>query len=437
MIRAILAGLAAILLSVPALAEVKVQQVTSPRGLHAWLVEEHALPFTALEIRFRGGTSLDRPGKRGETRLMAALIEEGAGDLDAQAFAEAREALAAEFSFDAWDDALSVSARFLTENRDASVALLKSALTRTRFDQEAVDRVRAQVVSIIQSDEKDPNAIAGRVFDELAFGDHPYGSSRNGTVESVTALTREDMFDAQDRVMARDRVYVSAVGDITAAELGALMDDLLGELPEIGGLIPPRAELLLPPGVSVIDYASPQSVVVFGQEGIRRDDPDFFAAFVLNHILGGQGFASRLMEEVREKRGLTYGIGTYLAPMDLAETWQGSFASANEKVAEAIGVVRTEWARIAAEGVSDAELQAAKTYLTGSYPLRFDGNGPIADILVGMQLDGLPVDYLVNRNSYVEAVTAEDIKRVAGRLLNADDLRFVVVGQPQGLDQGD
>lgn len=437
MIRAILAGLAAILLSVPALAEVKVQQVTSPRGLHAWLVEEHALPFTALEIRFRGGTSLDRPGKRGETRLMAALIEEGAGDLDAQAFAEAREALAAEFSFDAWDDALSVSARFLTENRDASVALLKSALTRTRFDQEAVDRVRAQVVSIIQSEEKDPKAIAGSVFDELAFGDHPYGSSRNGTVESVSALTREDMFDAQDRVMARDRVYVSAVGDITAEELGLLMDDLLGELPEIGGLIPPRAELRLPPGVSVIDYASPQSVVVFGQEGIRRDDADFFAAFVLNHILGGQGFASRLMEEVREKRGLTYGIGTYLAPMDLAETWQGSFASANEKVAEAIGVVRTEWARIAAEGVSEAELQAAKTYLTGSYPLRFDGNGPIADILVGMQLDGLPVDYLVNRNSYVEAVTAEDIKRVAGRLLNADALRFVVVGQPQGLDQGD
>ncbi|MCT8330866.1 M16 family metallopeptidase [Albidovulum sediminis] len=437
MIRAILAGLAVVLLAVPALAEVKVQQVTSPRGLHAWLVEEHALPFTALEIRFRGGTSLDRPGKRGETRLMAALIEEGAGDLDAQAFAEAREALAAEFSFDAWDDALSVSARFLTENRDASVKLLKSALTRTRFDQDAVDRVRAQVVSIIQSEDKDPDAIAGRVFDELAFGDHPYGSSRNGTVESVSALTREDMFDAQDRVMARDRVYVSAVGDITAAELGALMDDLLGELPEIGGLIPPRAELLLPPGVSVVGYDSPQSVVVFGQEGIRRDDPDFFAAFVLNHILGGQGFASRLMEEVREKRGLTYGIGTYLAPMDLAETWQGSFASANEKVAEAIGVVRTEWARIAAEGVSDAELQAAKTYLTGSYPLRFDGNGPIADILVGMQLDGLPVDYLVNRNSYVEAVTAEDIKRVAGGLLNADDLRFVVVGQPQGLDQGD
>ena len=158
---------------------------------------------------------------------------------------------------------------------------------------------------------------------------------------------------------------------------------------------------------------------------------------VLNQIIGGQGFASRLMEEVREKRGLTYGIGTYLAPMDLAETWQGSFASANEKVAEAVAVVRAEWARIAAEGASDAEIAAAKTYLTGSYPLRFDGNGPIATILVGMQLDGLPVDYLVNRNSYVEAVTAEDIKRVASRLMDGGKLRFVVVGQPKGLEPDD
>ncbi|MCV2867601.1 insulinase family protein [Defluviimonas sp. WL0002] len=434
MIRAVFAGLVAILLAGPVVADVQVQQVRSPGGFHAWLVEEHALPFTALEIRFRGGTSLDRPGKRGETRLMAALIEEGAGELDAQGFAEAREALAAEFNFDAWDDALSVSARFLTENRDPSVALLKSALTQTRFDQDALDRVRGQVLSVIQRDEKDPNRIASQTFDHLAFGDHPYGSSRNGTVESVMALTREDMFEAQDRVMARDRVVVSAVGDITAAELGALLDTLLGGLPEMGGLIPQTADYQLEPGISLVDYASPQSVVVFGHEGITRDDPDFFAAYVLNHIIGGQSFASRLMDEVREKRGLTYGIGTYLVPMDLAQTWQGSFASANEKVAEAIAVVRDQWSLIEAEGVSAAELDAAKTYLTGAYPLRFDGNGPIADILVGMQLDGLPVDYLVKRNSYVEAVTLEDIKRVAARLMDAGALRFVVVGQPQGLE---
>ena len=201
--------------------------------------------------------------------------------------------------------------------------------------------------------------------------------------------------------------------------------------------MPPAAEYNLSGGVSVIDYASPQSVVVFGHEGIKRDDPDFFAAYILNQILGGAGFGARLMEEVREKRGLTYGINTYLVPMDLAETWQGGFASANEKVAEAIEVVRAEWARAAAEGVTEEELEAAKTYLTGSYPLRFDGNGRIADILVGMQLEGLPTSYVNDRNSYVEAVTLDDIKRVAARLMKPEDLRFVVVGRPEGLTATD
>jgi len=433
MIRALLAGAIALSLAHSALAEVRVQQVTSPGGIAAWLVEEHGLPFTAIEIRFRGGTSLDRAGKEGEVRLMAALLDEGAGDLDAQGFAESAEALAAEFSFNAFADTVSVSARMLSENRDRAVGLLKSALTRTRFDQDALDRVRGQVLSSIQSDRKNPDRIAGATFDRLAFGAHPYGRSRKGTPESVSALTREDMFEAQDNTLAKDRLFVSAVGDIDAKALGDLLDRLLGELPEIGAPIPDRATFGLTGGVTVVDFASPQSVVVFGQEGIRRDDPDFFPAFVLNHILGGAGFASRLMEEVRERRGLTYGINTFLAPMDLGEVWQGSFASANEKVAAAVEVVRAEWAQVAAEGVKPEELAAAKTYLTGAYPLRFDGNGPIADILVGMQLDGLPVDYLKKRNAYVEAVTLEDVKRVASRLMKPASLRFVVVGQPRGL----
>lgn len=433
MIRALLALVTALILALPAHAEVRVQQVTSPGGIKAWLVEEHGLPFTSIEIRFRGGTSLDRPGKEGEVRLMAALLEEGADDLDAQGFAEASEALAANFGFNAFADTVSVSAQFLTENRDQSVDLLKSALTRTRFEQDALDRVRGQVLSIIRSDQSDPDRIAGATFDQMAFGGHPYGRSRNGNTQSVAALTREDMFEAQDNTMAKDRLFVSAVGDIDAKALGQMLDHLLGDLPEIGAPIPDRAAFGLTGGVTLVDFDTPQSVVVFGQQGIRRDDRDFFPAFVLNQILGGRGFASRLMDEVREKRGLTYGISTVLAPMDLAETWQGSFASANEKVAEAVEVVRAEWARAAAEGVTAEELAAAKTYLTGSYPLRFDGNGRIADILVGMQLDGLPVEYLERRNAYVEAVTLDDVKRVAARVMQPDGLRFVVVGRPQGL----
>ena len=436
MIRTLFAGFLSLWLALPALANVKIEEITSPGGIKAWLVEEHSIPFTALEIRFKGGTSLDAPGKRGATLLMSALLEEGAGALDSQGFAEAREALAADISFDAFDDGVSVSARFLTENRPEALALLKLALTDPRFDQDAIDRVRAQVASIIQSDAKDPGDISGRTFDELAFGDHPYGSSRNGTIDSIGTLTRDDLFAAKAGSMARDRLYVSAVGDITAEDLGALIDDLLGGLPATGAPFPPHVDVALRGGVTLVDFASPQSVVTFGQAGIKRDDPDFFAAYLLNQALGGSGFAARLMEEVREKRGLTYGVSSYLVPMDLAETWQGSFASANEKVAEAIAVIRAEWAKAATEGLTVAELDAAKTYLTGSYPLRFDGNERIANILVGMQSEDLPTSYVTDRNAYIEAVTIEDIKRVAARLMKPEDLRFVVVGRPVGLEAG-
>lgn len=436
MIRALLAACVAALVALP-VGAVDIKEVTSPGGIRAWLVEEHSILFTAIELRFEGGTSLDAPGKRGATLLMMALLEEGSGDLDSQRFAEARERLAASFEFDAYDDAATVSAKMLTENRDEAIALLKQALTEPHFDDASITRVKGQVASIIRSDETDPNAIASRAFDRLAFGDHPYGSSRFGTLDSLAALTRDDLVAAKEAVLARDRLFVSAVGDITAEEFGVLLDELLGGLPAKGASLPPKATLGLTGGVTVVDWDSPQSVVMFGQAGIERDDPDFFAAYVLNHILGGSGFAARLMDEVREKRGLTYGISTWLALMDLAETWQGSFASANEKVAEAIEVVRAEWTKAAAKGVSEAELAAAKTYLTGSYPMRFDGNGPIANILVGMQSERLPIAYVNERNAYIEAVTLDDIRRVAKRLMSPDALRSVVVGKPVGLAAAD
>ncbi|SLN63353.1 Peptidase M16 inactive domain protein [Pseudoruegeria aquimaris] len=435
MIRSALAAATLLALpALPALAAVEIQEVKSEGGFTAWLVEEHTIPFVALELRFKGGANLDPEGKRGAINLMTGLLEEGAGDLDARGFAEAREALAASYDFDVYDDTLTISAQFLTENRAEAVALLRKALVETRFDQDAIDRVRAQVVSIIQSDEKDPNAIAARTFDALAFGDHPYATPRDGTLESIAALTREDMFEARDRVIAKDRVYVGAVGDITPEQLSELMDALLSDLPETGAPPVPDAEYALEGGVTVVPFPSPQSVVIFGHEGIKRDDEDFFAAYVMNQILGAGGFSSRLMEEVREKRGLTYGISTFLVPMDHAETVQGQVASSNETVAEAIEVIRAEWRRMAEEGVTEEELRDAKTYLTGAYPLRFDGNGTIANIIVGMQTQGLPIDYIATRNDKVEAVTREDVARVAKRLLDADALHFVVVGQPEGLE---
>ncbi|GKY86786.1 M16 family metallopeptidase [Sinisalibacter aestuarii] len=429
------ATLILILLSaLPARAEIDIQEVTSPGGLTAWLVEEPSIPFVALELRFRGGASLDAPGKRGAINLMTALIEEGAGDLDARAFAEARDALAASFRFDVGDDTLSVSTRFLTENSDAAVALLHSALTEPRFDPDAIERVRAQVLANLKSRATDPNALASSAFDALAYGDHPYGSYLGGTPESVAALTRDDIVEAFGRSIARDRVMISAVGDITADQLGTLLDTLLADLPQTGAALPDPVPFGAAGGITVVPFGSPQSVAQFGQPGISVDDPDFFAAYILNTILGGSGFNSRLMEEVREKRGLTYGIRTYLVDSDYSESIVGVVSSVNPAMAQTIEVVRAEWARIAEEGITEDELNAAKTYLTGAYPLRFDGNGPIARILVSMQLDGYPTSYVKTRNARIEAVTLDEVNRVAARLFDPAALRFVVVGEPEGVE---
>jgi len=433
-LAALVAGLWLVLaFALPARAEIDIQEVTSPGGIKAWLVEDHAIPFMTLEVRFRGGASLDAEEKRGATYLMSALLEEGTEDLDARAFARELEAIAASFDYDASDDAVSVSARFLTETRDVAVDLLRRSLTEPAFSEDAIERVRAQVLSGIASDQTDPNSLASQAFERLAFPGHPYGGPVEGTAETVSALTRDDLVAAWRGALARDRIHVAAVGDITAEDLATMLDTLFGALPETGAPMAGPAPYALEPGITVVPFDVPQSVALFGHRGLERQDPDFLAAFVLNSIIGGSGFEARLMQEVREKRGLTYGIGSFLVPKDHAALYMGQFSTANDRVAEAIDVVKAEWAR-AAEGVTAEELAEIKTYLTGSYPLRFDGNARIANILVGMQVDDMPKDYVVTRNDQVEALTLEQINALAARLFQPEALSFVVVGQPEGLD---
>ncbi len=430
--RAIL-GLGFVVLAAPAWAEATIQEVISPGGIKAWLVEEHGIPFTALSIRFQGGTSLDAADKRGATNLMTALIEEGAGEMDAQGFAAARDGLAAEFRFSSDIDGVSVRARFLTDNRDASIDLLRQALNAPRFDDDAVERVRGQVLANLRSESKDPGAMAGQALSARMFPGHVYGLPTDGTIDSVTALTRGDIVAAHKNALARDRMTVAASGDITAEQLGILLDELLGALPASGPALPERAQIAAQQGLAVQDFPGPQAVVVFAAPGIRFDDPDYFAAVVMNEVLGGDRFGSRLMDELREKRGLTYGVGTSLAVYDQAELISGSFATGVDTAAEAVKVLREEWARMATSGITDPELEAAKRYLTGSYPLRFDGNGAIAGIMVGMQTLGLTPDYPKTRNAKVEAVTAQDVARVAARLMDPAKLFVMVVGQGTGL----
>jgi len=384
---------------------------------------------------FSGGAALDPPDKRGAAFMMTGLLEEGAGDLDSQAFAAKLEALSASFSFDVGDDTLSISVRVLTENRAEALALLKTALMQPRFDPDAVERVRQQVLSILASDAQDPTDTAQRVWAEQAFGDHAYGTAYQGTESSIAELTRADLLAAHQNLLVRDTLSVSAVGDITAEDLGPILDNLVGDLPAGSALETAPMKLDIPAGLTVVDIPTPQSVAFFGHKGIDRAHPDFFAAFILNTILGGRGIESRLTAEVREKRGLTYGISTVLISKDQANVMLGQVASANDRIGAAIEVIRDEWSKLARDGVTAEELQAAQTYLTGAYPLRFDGNSQIAQILVGMQRQGLALDYINTRNTKIAAVTLSEINHVAAQLLKPEALNFVVVGQPTGLKQ--
>ena len=409
-----------------------IQEVTSDGGITAWLVEEHSIPIVSINVIFRGGASIEPEDKHGATYMMTGLLEEGAGQYDATGFLEATETLAARFSFDASRDAVSIGATVLKENLAPSMELLRSALIEPRFDDVALERVREQINSIIRRAETNPRSLAGNRFRRIAFGDHPYARDIEGTLESVAALTAQDMREVHQGALTHDRIVVGVVGDITPNELTDLLDAVFGALPQSQSEIVPQTAMQSAGGIDVIDFPSPQSVAIFGQAGIMRDDPDYMAAYVMNHILG-TGFTSRLNQEIREERGLTYGVGSFLTPYNRAALYMGSIASSNDNIAEAIDLIRLEWAKMAESGVTQEELEAAQRYLTGSYPLRFDSNGAIASILAGLQFANLPIDYVETRNDAVNAITVEDINQVAARLMQPDRLQFVIVGQPEGI----
>ncbi len=433
MIRIFTFAFIAVLAALPLRAATKIQSVTSPGGITAWLVQEPSIPMVAIRLSFSGGASQDAPEKLGATNLMMALLEEGAGDMTATDFAQRSDVLGARFGFSAGRDSVSVSASMLTSNLKESVALLRLALVEPTFGTAAFERVRGQVTSGLRSDATDPQAIGSKAFNAMAFPDHAYGRPTDGTLATMAALTPDDMRAAHRNALGRNNVKIGVVGDITPEALGVLLDTLLGELPDDIADTVADVQPMLTAGTTVIKFDTPQSVVLFSQPGLKRDDPDFLAAYVLNHIVGGRSSTARLTVQVRQKRGLTYGISSFLLPYQHAALYMGQFNSGNDKVAEAVGLVQDEWANVAVNGVTAKELDVAKRYLTGAYPLRFDGNAKIAGILAGMQVVGLPISYISERNGLVNALTLDEINRVAARLFQPENLRFVVVGLPEGM----
>jgi zinc protease len=288
-------------------------------------------------------------------------------------------------------------------------------------------------LAVLQRDTTNPNDLASRRWWQTAFPDHPYGRDTKGTLETMPRITAGDLRAYVGRVFARNDLKVSIVGDVDSQTAGALIDRAFGALPAKNDLKP--VANATPKGLGrriVIDVDVPQAVVTFGGQGIARNDPDFMAAYIVNHILGGGSFSSRLYTEVREKRGLAYGVNSSLVWFRNAAVVLGGTATRADRAADALSVIEQETKRMAAEGPTAEELAAAKSFLKGTYALSLDTSGKIAVQLTQIQIDNLGIDYIERRSALIDAVTLEDAKRVARRLYGGGWL-VTVAGRPKGL----
>jgi len=433
MLAAIALGALALLTAAPVASAMTIEKIVSPAGIEAWLVREQTVPLVSLNYAFHGGSSQDDAEKSGAANLAADLLDEGAGDLDGKTFHERLESHAIELSFHVGRDDFRGSLRALNEHREEAFDLLRLALTAPRFDAEAIERVRGQELSSLRRDTTNPNDLASRSWWQTAFPGHPYGRESKGTLETVPRITADDMRDYVRRVFARNELTISIVGDVDAKTAGELIDRAFAGLPAKNDLKP--VATASPRGLGrriVINVDVPQAVVTFGGQGIARNDPDFMAAYIVNHILGGGSFSSRLYKEVREKRGLAYGVSDSLMWFKRAAVVIGGTATRADRTGDALAIIELETKRMAEDGPTADEMAAAKSFLKGAYALTLDSSGKIAAQLTQIQLDNLGIDYIQRRGAMIDAVTIADAKRVAKRLYGGGML-VTVAGRPVGL----
>jgi zinc protease len=423
----------AFLAAAPAASAMKIEKIVSPSGIEAWLVREQSTPLVALNYALHGGSTQDPAGKSGTANLASDMLDEGAGDLDSKTYHERLENHAIDLGFQIGRDYFHGSLRTLNEHREEAFDLLRLALTKPRFDAEALERVRGQELAGLKLETTNPNNIASRRWWETAFPDHPYGRETKGTLESVPRITADDLHNYVRRVFARNELTISIVGDVDAKTAGELIDRAFASLPAKNDLKPvPQATAQGLGRRIVVNLDVPQAVVTFGGNGIERSDPDFMAAYIVNHILGGGSFSSRLYREVREKRGLAYGVSDNLVWFRRAAVVLGGTATRADRTADALTIIEKETKRMAEDGPTADEMAAAKSFLKGSYALTLDTSAKIAAQLTQIQLDKLGIDYIQRRGAMIDGVTVADAKRVAKRLYGGGML-VTVAGRPKGL----
>lgn len=424
-----LLGFGLMLVAVPAQAAV-IQTIDLGKTAQVWFAEDHTVPMVAFEISLPAGSAYDPAGKAGLAAFAAAMFDEGAGNLDSKAFHEALANKAINISAQAEPDYLVISVSALKENVPEALHLLQMALTHPRFDAEALARVKTASIQDLQQSQVEPSVVAGREFMRAFFNGHAYGHPSGGDIASVSSITAADLRGFARSHWVKSGLKVSVAGDITALQLTKLLGNAFHPVSGASVAPPSNVGRLGQPWVHVIPIPVPQATIMFGLPGIMRHDPDFLPGLVANYIVGGGGFASRLTDEVRVKRGLTYGVSTSLDTMNKASVMVGSVATRANAIKQTLQVVKDTLASFAHDGPTQAELDDAKTYLTGSFPLAFASNSGTAAQLGAFQRQNLDIGYVSRRNAMIQAVSLADVQRVAKRLFDPARLTVVIAGGP-------
>ena len=412
----------------------RIIEVTSPKGVKAWLVEDHKLPLISMRFAFRGGVEQDPADKQGLSVLSASLLTQGAGALDDRAFQEKLAANSISLDVSASRDWIVGQMKTLSRTKVEAFRLLGLALTQPRFDAVAFERLRDQQITSIKMQLSKPSWQGRYALYGHVFAGHPYNQRALGTQKSVNGLSAQDVEAFIKPRLAKDNLMISVVGAIDAETLQEELDRMFGELPdhailaEIPPVVWPEQEQKI-----LLARDGKQTEILFAAPMLRRNDPDWYAAEVANYILGGGGFISRLMKAVRAEKGLTYGISTSLSSMDYASVLTGGFSTENAKANKALSLVHNVWSDFYSRGVTQEEVLAAQDYLVGSMAISLTSTDAIAQMLLAMQTEGLGRDYLEHRERLIRGVTKEDVERVIKVWFNPEKLSYSYVGQPDGL----
>jgi zinc protease len=416
----------------------QVEEVTSPSGIKAWLVRDEKLPLVTMKFAWKGGVEQDPADRQGLSRLMADLLTEGAGSYDALAFQKALVDQSIQMGFAANRDIFSGSLKTLLETKDQAFDLLRLALSEPRFDPADMDRAKERQKAAVRAMLGHAEWQARYALFGAIYRDHPYAYRSLGTEASLDRISRDDLRRFAAGHLAKENLIIAAAGSIQPDEFGRLLDRAFGALPQKAVLAP--MPLLVWPEQSdtlLLRREGTQTNVLWAMPGPKRTDPDWYAAEIANYILGGGGFSSRLMQAVRDEKGLTYGVSTVLAPTDCMGSIFGSMATDNGKTAEALELVKKVWKTFYQKGPTSDEMAQAKAYLKGSLPLALNSTDTIAGLLVQMQLHGLGPHYLTQRETALDRVSVEDVRRVLARWFDPDHAFFAMVGNPKDIDSVD